>query len=117
MKRNTLIALAFAVLVWMIYKITQTSLQSSLFDLMAHWGDLSFDTYPWFNATLWDFYCNLLFILIWVWYKETRLVPKIFWTILLPVLGSPGTAIYVLVQLFKLSPQEGWQELFSRRNK
>ena len=56
---------------------------------------------PWMKATLVDFYCNVLIIYLWIFYKEKSWISKIFWLAFLVCLGSLGTATYVLVQVVK----------------
>ena len=96
---------------WMCYVVITTSLKSNLF---AQWDYLG--SIPWMKATLCDFYTNVLVIYVWVCYKEIKLLPKMIWLILLVTLGSIATCAYVLIQLFKLKPDEGLKELFSNQN-
>lgn len=103
-----------AVLAGMIYVVVSTSYQSNLFELMKTW-DSSNVMAPWFSATLWDFYANVLFIFVWIVYKEQSVVRSLIWFILLTCLGSIATAAYVLIQLFRLKQGEGLEALFGRR--
>ena len=103
------------VFVFMCYKVVTTSQQSNLFELMANWPQNNTLT-PWFNATLWDFYSNVLAIYVWICYKETGFFSKILWLILLVTLGSIGTMLYLLIQLFKLKEGEGLKQLFAKQN-
>lgn len=98
-----------AVLVWMCYVVISTSLESSLFTEWDHLGDI-----PWMRATLWDFYANVLVIFVWICYKEKTFSAKIIWLLLLVALGSIASCIYILIQLFRLSPGEGLKELFGK---
>jgi hypothetical protein len=68
------------------------------------------------RATLWDFYANVTSIFLWVCYKEKNIALVILWLILLVALGSIATCAYILIQLFKLQPNEGLKELFSKQN-
>lgn len=99
------------VLLFMCYKVVSTSLESNLF---VEWDFLA--AIPWMRTTLWDFYANVLVIFVWVCYKEKSFIIKILWLILLVCLGSIGSAIYVLIQLFKLKKEEGLKELFTSKN-
>lgn len=103
-----------AVLAGMIYVVVSTSYQSNLFELMKTW-DSSNVMAPWFSATLWDFYANVLFIFVWIVYKEQSVVRSLIWFILLTCLGSIATAAYVLIQLFRLKQGDGLEALFKRR--
>lgn len=115
MKKATLIGLFLVMFVVMTYQIIKTSLQSNLFTLMETWGEPGVDPYPWFSATLWDFYANFLLIACFVAWKENSWLRATLWIIFLGAMGSPGTALYVLVQLIKLKPNEGLKELFTTR--
>ncbi len=111
---NFLKLLFGAVLIGMIYVVISTSYQSNLFELMKTWDSANVMA-PWFSATLWDFYANVLFIAVWVVYKENSIVRSAVWILLLAGLGSIATAAYVLLQLFRLKPGEGLEAVFVRR--
>jgi hypothetical protein len=102
------------VFIGMIYVVASTSYQSNLFELIRTW-DPSNEMAPWFSATLWDFYANVLLIFVWVVYKERSVLRSILWLILLVCLGSIATSAYVLLQLFRLQPHEGLEGLFLRK--
>lgn len=93
----------------MSYEVISTSLESNLFREWDFLGGI-----PWMRATLCDFYANVLLIFVWVCYKEKYLALKVLWLILLCLLGSIATCVYILIQLFKLKPGEGLRELFAR---
>ncbi|XP_071924118.1 uncharacterized protein [Coffea arabica] len=65
---------------------------------------------PWMTATLIDFYINILALGAWVIYKESNWISAILWIILLVCLGSITACAYIVLQLFKLSPQESSQD-------
>ncbi|MBL7959804.1 DUF1475 family protein [bacterium] len=104
------------VLVGMVYTVISTSYQSNLFELIRTWDSTNVMA-PWFSATLWDFYANVLLIFVWVVYKEQSAVRSAIWLVLLVCLGSIATAAYVLLQLFRLKPQEGLEGLFVRKER
>ncbi|HWB25938.1 MAG TPA: DUF1475 family protein [Chitinophagaceae bacterium] len=108
---TTLKILFSAVFVYMSYTVITTSMQSNLF---KEWDYLA--GIPWMRATLYDFYCNALLIIIWVAYKETAVWSKILWLILLTALGSIATSAYVLIQLFRLKKGEGLRQLLLNKN-
>ncbi len=87
---------------FMVYIVVSTSLASSLY---KEWNFLA--AIPWMQATLWDFYANVLVIYLWVLYRERGIAVKILWAVLFFCLGSIGTIGYVLIQLFSLQPSEG----------
>ena len=97
--------------VWMCYVVVTTSLNSNLF---KEWNFLG--SIPWMRATLWDFYANVLVIFVWVCYKEKNSLLKALWLILLVALGSIASCAFVLIQLFRLKPNEGLRELFGNQN-
>lgn len=108
----TALKIFFSILfVWMCYMVISTSIQSNLF---KEWNFLG--SIPWMRATLWDFYANVIVIYLWVCYKEIGIIPKLIWLILLVALGSIASCTYVLIQLFRLKPDEGLRELFSKQN-
>jgi len=99
------------ILVWVSYQVITTSLESNLFKEWDFLGNI-----PWMRATLWDFYANLFLIYLWVLYKERSILVKTLWFVLLFCLGSIGTCIYMLIQLFRLNANEGLTELINKKN-
>lgn len=99
------------VLVWMCYIVITTSLNHSLFKEWNYLGSIA-----WMRATLWDFYANELVIYVWICYKEKNWALKILWLVLLFTLGSIGSCLFVLIQLFRLKPNEGLKEFFAKQN-
>ncbi|KAL2503752.1 hypothetical protein Adt_19373 [Abeliophyllum distichum] len=65
---------------------------------------------PWMEATLIDFYINILAIGAWIVYKESNWISAIIWIVLLICLGSITTCGYIVLQFLKLSPQESLQD-------
>lgn len=98
-------------LVWMCYMVITTSLESNLFKQWNFLGSI-----PWMRATLWDFYTNVLLIFVWVCYKEKTMAIIAMWLVLLVVLGSIASCVFILIQLFKLKPNEGLKELWGKQN-
>jgi hypothetical protein len=95
----------------MIGIVISTSMESNLFKELNY-----LVTIPWMRATLWDFYANILVIYVWVAYKESSIFIKIIWAVLFFCLGSIGTIGYLLIQLFKLKPDETALHLFIKKN-
>uniref|UniRef100_A0A1J3DHH2 Transmembrane protein n=1 Tax=Noccaea caerulescens TaxID=107243 RepID=A0A1J3DHH2_NOCCA len=60
--------------------------------------------YPWMVVLLVNFYINVAVLSVWVVYKESSWIVGIIWVALLLSLGSFGTSVAILVQLFRLSP-------------
>ncbi len=108
----TFLKVLFSILfIWMCYIVISTSINSNLFKEWDFLGSI-----PWMRATLWDFYANTAVIFLWVVYKEKSIALKIIWLILLVVLGSIASCAYVLIQLFRLKPNDGLKEFFSKQN-
>ncbi|MGZ3757949.1 MAG: DUF1475 family protein [Mucilaginibacter sp.] len=108
----TALKITFSLLfVWMCYVVISTSMSSNLFKQWDFLGAI-----PWMRATLWDFYANVLVIFIWVCYKEKNIALKVIWLVLLVTLGSIASCTFVLIQLFRLKPNEGLKEFFGKQN-
>ena len=108
----TALKVLFSVLlIWVCYVVITTSLKSNLF---TDWDFLG--SIPWMRATLWDFYTNVVVIYFWLCYKEKSLIVKLLWLVLLVTLGSIASCTYVLIQLFRLKPDEGLKEFFGKQN-
>jgi hypothetical protein len=106
--------LTSAVLVYIVYVVVRTSIESNLFELIKTWNATN-EMAPWFSATLWDFYANVFFIFVWIAYKEQSVWRSALWLVLLTGLGSIATAAYFLIQLFRLKQGEGLTEVFIAR--
>ncbi|KZV43079.1 hypothetical protein F511_04471 [Dorcoceras hygrometricum] len=65
---------------------------------------------PWMAATLVDFYINIIVIGAWIIYKESNWIRAIIWMVFLVCLGSITTCAYIVLQFFKLTPQESQQD-------
>ncbi|KAK9270287.1 hypothetical protein L1049_025865 [Liquidambar formosana] len=61
---------------------------------------------PWMEATLIDFYINVVALSVWVAYKESSWLSAFFWIVLLICFGSITTCVYIVRQLFQLSSQD-----------
>lgn len=66
---------------------------------------------PWFKATLADAYFGFLTVYVWIAYKERARWSRILWFVLLMGLGNIAIASYVLIQLFKLRPEDSVRTL------
>jgi len=100
-----------AVWLWMVYIVTSTSLESSLFKEWDFLGSI-----PWMRATLWDFYANILVIYLWVLYREQSWLIRVLWLVLFFCLGSIGSIGYVLIGLLRLKNGEGIEKLLQRKS-
>lgn len=99
------------VLIFMIWEIIDTSLESDLFSVLHDLIQI-----PWMEATLFDFYANVLILSLWISYKETNIIKKILWIMFLIMMGSVATCVYVLKELFALKDDEALRVLLTRRN-
>lgn len=108
---NALKVLFSIMLIWICYNVITTSIQSNLFKEWDFLGSI-----PWMRATLWDFYTNVLIIYLWICYKQKGISAKVIWLILLVTLGSIASCAYVLIQLFRLKPNEGVKQLLIDQN-
>ncbi|XP_057469093.1 uncharacterized protein LOC130758262 isoform X2 [Actinidia eriantha] len=65
---------------------------------------------PWMAATLIDFYINVVALGAWVFYKESNWISASLWVLLLVCFGSITTCLYIVLQFFKLSTEESFQD-------
>ena len=68
----------------------------------------------WFRASLIDTYCAFLTIYLWIAYKEKSFFARALWLVLVLVLGTLAYSVYILIQLFKLKPEEPLSHLLLR---
>lgn len=108
---KTLLKILFAaIFVWMVFFTVRTSLEVSLWAAMPGYA-----RNPWAIATLYDAYCGFLTFFVWVAYKETSWFPRIAWFVLIMTLGNIAMSAYVLIELYRLRPEEGVDCLLKRR--
>lgn len=78
-------------------------------------NEFSWQSSPWACATLVDAYFGFTTFFVWVCYKEPGIVRKAIWFVLIMGLGNISMSFYVLMQLFKLTPEEpAWAALTKR---
>jgi hypothetical protein len=109
--RLLLKAIFTAILLWMIGITTYVSLHKSI--LLAG-SEFSWATSPWAVATLFDAYFGFTTFFVWVCFKERSLMAKALWFLLIMGLGNIAMSGYVLIQLFKLKPEEPLTNLLLR---
>lgn len=110
MKLMALKILFSALSLFMVYIVITTSMESNLF---AEWSFLG--SIPWMRATLIDFYINIIVLYAWVVYKESGWLSRVVWLLLFVGLGSITVTLYVVIQLMKLQPGEGLEQVLLRR--
>ncbi|XP_062101571.1 uncharacterized protein LOC133807331 isoform X2 [Humulus lupulus] len=64
----------------------------------------------WLVTTWVDFYINFVVLSTWIVYKESTWCRSLLWIFFFGVFGNPVLSIYILMQLFKLSPQEAHED-------
>jgi Protein of unknown function (DUF1475) len=110
--RAFLIALFAAIFLVMIAVTLWASSHSSLLDPAVR---AAYNAQPWAIATLFDAYCGFITFLVWVAFRERGLGLKILWLVLVLLLGNIAMSLYVLLQLFRLKPDESLTSLFVPR--
>lgn len=69
----------------------------------------------WGVATLFDAYFGFLWFWLWILYKEASLGRSLLWLVLFFALGNLAMAAYVMIQLFRLEPGGGVEDLLLRK--
>ena len=69
----------------------------------------------WTIATLIDAYYGFITFYAWVFYKEPRAGARIGWFVAIMGLGNMAMAAYVLIQLYRLKPDEPASAILLRR--
>ena len=101
--------LFFGILAAMLSVTSWASLKQNVFQAVQVWTD------PWSRATLFDAYCGFTTFFVWVCYKERSLISKIIWFVLIMLLGNIAMSTYMLIQLFRLKPNDSLDKLFLRQ--
>lgn len=108
---KTLLKILFAaILICMIVVTTRASLDQPIWEAMN-----AFAGNPWAVATLWDAYFGFTFFYLWVLYKERRLALRILWFILIMGLGNMAMAVYALIEISRLRPDQPVEAMLLRR--
>jgi hypothetical protein len=110
--RLLLKAIFSAIFVWMVSMTTYLSLRKPLWQAGS---EFSWAGSPWAVATLFDAYFGFLTFFVWVCFKERGLAAKVLWFLLIMALGNIAMSGYVLIQLFRLEPEEPLSNLLLRR--
>ena len=98
------------IFVWMTVLTIRTGLFVSLWEAWP-----SYAANPWAIATLYDAYFGFVTFYVWVLYKERTPWPRILWFFLIMGLGNIATSLYVLIQLFRLKPDERAESILRRQ--
>ncbi len=71
---------------------------------------------PWLIASFVDlFFCFMIFY-IWVFYKESSWISRIFWFVFIVATGSIAISIYMLIKLNKLNKEDSLKDLVFKKN-
>jgi hypothetical protein len=100
-----------AILIYMVSMTTWVSLHKSI---LASGNEFSWNTSPWAVATLFDAYFGFITFYVWVAYKERSWAAKVIWLVLILGLGNIAMSFYVLLQLFKLRPEQPASAMLTR---
>ncbi len=100
-----------AILIYMVSMTTYVSLHKSI---LASGDEFSWAHSPWAVATLFDAYFGFITFYTWVFYKETGWLARIVWFLAIMGLGNIAMSSYVLIQLFKLPPEQPASAILSR---
>jgi len=91
------------IFLWMVGMTIDVSLHKSL--LLAG-SEFSWVASPWAVATLFDAYFGSTTFYVWVSFKESTIAGKVLWFVLIMCLGNIAMSAYILLQLFRLKPEE-----------
>jgi hypothetical protein len=97
------------IFVWMVVLTVRTMLRVSIWEA---WD--SFAANPWAVATLYDAYFGFITFWVWVAYKERTMAGRLVWLALILGLGNIATSLYMLIQLFRLKPEDPAEALLRR---
>lgn len=97
-----------SIFLFMLIMTVRTSLQVPIWHA-------SFTGNPWAWATLFDAYFGFVTFFCWVAWRERSLALKLFWFILIMLLGNIAISLYVLLQLFALKSDEPASALFRQK--
>lgn len=98
----------------LIYMVCMTSWVSLHKSIVLSPDEFSWAHSPWAVATLFDAYFGFLTFYAWVFYKETSWAARLVWFVLIMGLGNIAMSSYVLIQLFKLRPEQKASDILLR---
>ena len=100
-----------AILIYMISMTTWVSLHKSI---LLSPSEFSWAQQPWAVATLFDAYFGFVTFYAWVFYKETSWLARMGWFAAIMGLGNIAMSGYVLIQLFRLQPEQPASDILLR---
>ena len=102
------------ILIYMVGMTTWVSLHKSI---LLSPNEFGWAQSPWAVATLFDAYFGFITFYAWVAYKETSWAARVVWFVLIMGLGNIAMSSYVLIQLFKLRPEQPASDILLRGRK
>jgi len=93
-----------------------TSYASTKQGVMAWGGLTAFPDKYWTIATLMDAYYGFITFFVWVCFKEARWLPRLSWFVAIMLFGNLAMSLYVLIQLWKLAPDQKASDILTARN-
>ena len=108
--RILLILLFSAILICMIAAPVVASMERGIFEAGSQ---LIHDA--WFRATLYDAYFGFITFFVWVAYRERHFYQRGLWFLAIMLLGNIAMSVYVLLQLFRMSPGDSLESLLLRK--
>lgn len=114
MSSNTALKILFgSILLSLLVYTGWASTQQSV----LQWGGLTTgpDRY-WTLATMMDAYFGFITFYVWVFYKESRALPRIAWFVAIMLFGNMAMSGYVLIQLAGLRPGQPPSSILAARN-
>jgi hypothetical protein len=112
MSKTTLKILFSCILLSLLLYNGWAATQQAVFD----WGGLKGPDRYWTIATLMDAYFGFLTFYVWVFYKESRRLPRLLWFVAILLLGNIAMSAYVLLQLLRLRPEQPASSVLAARN-
>jgi|SRR5579871_1365673 len=100
----------------LIYMAAMTAWVSIHKSILASGNEFSWSVSPWAVATLFDAYFGFVTFYVWVAYKERTWTGKAIWFLLIMGLGNMAMSTYVLIQLFRLRPEQSAFAILQRSN-
>ena len=95
----------------MVSMTTWVSIHKSI---LASGDEFSWAQHPWAVATLFDAYFGFVTFYAWVFYKETSWLARMVWFVAIMGLGNIAMSGYVLIQLFRLRPEQPAADILLR---
>ena len=96
----------------LIYMIGMTAWVSVHKAIWLSPNEFSWQQSPWAVATLFDAYFGFITFFVWVCFKERTMFMRLLWFVLIMSLGNIAMSAYMLMQLFRLRPDEPLSNLW-----